>query len=195
MSAKVAPRNADTGDPGPWLSQLQGDGIPGPRAVPEPESIPSVAVTEDSAAPAREAAQDTTPRAGVAAEDMAAHSEVPAPQSAGSSIRAVIGDELRKPVLWCQMGTCVGHYADPDALGEADNRTRAVAAGWREDALGRFCCPLCLQRSPEFRATYPVVPWDKDHAFAMTMLMAVAAGQLRTSDLTLLPQLRSAPRW
>jgi hypothetical protein len=88
--------------------------------------------------------------------------------------RAVIGDRLRRPILWCQMDSCVAWHADPAALGEADNRARAVAAGWREDALGRIACPACLQSSPEFRTVYPLVPWDSKRAVAMLTLWEAA---------------------
>ena len=72
------------------------------------------------------------------------------------------------------MGSCVAWHADPAATGEADNRARALAAGWREDALGRIACPACLQSSPEFRAMYPLVPWDSKRAVAMLILWEAA---------------------
>jgi hypothetical protein len=70
--------------------------------------------------------------------------------------RAVIGDELRMPIVWCEMGFCISWHADPAALGEADIRARAIAAGWRVDALGRMACPRCQQSSSQFWATHPV---------------------------------------
>ena len=70
--------------------------------------------------------------------------------------RAVIGDELRMPIMWCEMGFCISWHADPAALGEADIRARAIAAGWRIDALGRMACPRCQQSSSQFWATHPV---------------------------------------
>lgn len=69
--------------------------------------------------------------------------------------RAIIGDELRIPVLWCQFGSCVNRYTDSGALGERDLRYRAVASGWRFDALGRLACPSCLQRDASFWPTRP----------------------------------------
>lgn len=101
----------------------------------------------------------------------AAPPSLPDRQAAGS---ALIGDRLRRPILWCQMGSCVAWHADPAATGEADNRARALAAGWREDALGRIACPACLQSSPEFRAMYPLVPWDSKRAVAMLILWEAA---------------------
>jgi hypothetical protein len=70
--------------------------------------------------------------------------------------RAVIGDELRMPIMRCEMGSCISWHSDPDALGEADIRARAIAAGWRVDALGRLACPRCQQSDGRFWATHPV---------------------------------------
>jgi len=57
----------------------------------------------------------------------------------------VIGDEIRTPVVRCDMTGCGAAFADPAALGEADNRARAVGAGWSMDALGRLVCLTCRQ--------------------------------------------------
>ncbi len=84
--------------------------------------------------------------------------------------RAVIGDQLRLPVAWCEMGSCIWYHADPAALGEADVRARAISADWRVDALGRLACPRCQQTSPGFRASRPVVRWDRDTALASSAL-------------------------
>ncbi len=89
-------------------------------------------------------------------------------------VRALIGDELRMPTTWCEMGSCISWHADRAALGEADNRARAISAGWRIDGLGRMTCPRCQQTSTSFRATRPVVPWDR--ATAIVMAARVAAG-------------------
>jgi len=70
--------------------------------------------------------------------------------------RAVIGNELRMPIMWCELGSCVSWHSDPAALGEADIRARAIAAGWRVDALGRLACPRCQQSDGRFWATHPV---------------------------------------
>jgi hypothetical protein len=89
--------------------------------------------------------------------------------------RAAIGDELRIPIAWCEMGSCISHHEDPVALGEADIRARAVAAGWRVDALGRLACPDCLQSDSWFWTAHPVAPWDRETAVARTTLMAAVA--------------------
>jgi hypothetical protein len=83
---------------------------------------------------------------------------------------APIGDELRIPTAWCEMGSCIAHYAHPAALGEVNNRSRAIAAGWRIDALGRLACPQC-QQGPWFWASQPVARWDRGQAVAMATLM------------------------
>ena len=87
---------------------------------------------------------------------------------ADTTARAVIGDQLRVPIMWCEMGSCISWHADPAALGEADTRARAIEAGWRIDALGRLACPRCQQNDPGFWASHPVVPWDRYIAIART---------------------------
>lgn len=76
-------------------------------------------------------------------------------------LRAIIGDEVRRPILWCEFGTCIARYTHPEALGERDLRARAQAAGWRYDALGRLACPSCGQHDPAFWAASPAVPGQR----------------------------------
>ena len=90
--------------------------------------------------------------------------------------RAVIGDQLRMPVMWCEMGSCISRHADPAALGEADTRARAIGAGWRIDALGRLACPRCQQTDPGFWATGPVVLWDRYTALARAARITALPG-------------------
>jgi hypothetical protein len=92
---------------------------------------------------------------------------------------APIGDELRIPTAWCEMDSCISHYAHPAALGEVDNRSRAISAGWRIDALGRLACPQC-QQGPWFWATQPLARWDRSQAVAMATLMTAI---VRADDL------------
>ena len=72
--------------------------------------------------------------------------------------RAVIGDELRLPIIWCEMPQCINHHLDREAAGERDARTRAHDAGWRTDALGRLACPGCQQTRADYR-TPQTVTW------------------------------------
>ena len=124
-----------------------------------PETLAGPMAPAASAAPARTAtpAVPTRPAAPAAPAGPAEAAE-----------RAVIGDQLRMPVMWCEMGSCVSWHADPAALGEADTRARAIAAGWRIDALGRLACPRCQQTDPRYWAARPVVPWDRSMAIAGT---------------------------
>ena len=70
--------------------------------------------------------------------------------------RAVIGDELRLPVIWCEMPQCINRRLDREAAGEHDARTRAHDAGWRTDALGRLACPGCQQTRADYRTPQPL---------------------------------------
>lgn len=79
--------------------------------------------------------------------------------------RAVLGDQIRRPIAWCEMAACISRYEDPAALGEADIRARALAAGWRYDHVGRLLCPYCLWRSPGLPAACLVAGQDNPPAF------------------------------
>jgi hypothetical protein len=89
--------------------------------------------------------------------------------------RAPIGDALRMPIAWCEMDSCISHYSHPAALGEADIRARAIATGWRVDALGRLACPQCQQSGHWFWTTHPIVRWDRARAVSTAALMTAAA--------------------
>ena len=88
----------------------------------------------------------------------------------------MIGDQLRMPIMWCEMGSCVSWHADPAALGEADTRARAIDAGWRIDALGRLACPRCQQTDPGYWSARRVVPWDRSMAIAGTARLPAVPG-------------------
>ncbi len=71
--------------------------------------------------------------------------------------RAVIGDDLRLPVIWCEMPGCISWgYDDTVSAGYADSRRSAIAAGWRYDALGRLACTTCQQTRPDYDSPQPV---------------------------------------
>ena len=91
---------------------------------------------------------------------------------ARATARAVIGDQLRLPIMWCEMRSCVSWFAHPAALGEADIRARAIDAGWRVDAVGLMVCPQCVQTALDFQSPLPVVLWDREEAMAMSAQMA-----------------------
>ncbi len=151
-----------------WLAALRDDG----RAEP---------ASHGHAQPASGSDPRPEVRAEVAARaEAGARTEAAAPAQAGARAeitgRAVIGDQLRMPVMWCEMGSCISWYAHPAALGEADTRARAISAGWRIDALGRLACPRCQQADPGFRATRPVVPWDRYTAIARAARITARPG-------------------
>ncbi len=95
---------------------------------------------------------------------------------AETTVRAVIGDQLRMPVVWCEMGTCISRHTHPAALGEADIRARAIGSGWCVNALGRLACPRCLQTAPGFRSLRPVALWDPDAAITITAQTTAESG-------------------
>jgi hypothetical protein len=126
--------------------------------------------SDDQARPAR----GGEPQPGAVAEPEAVPAHAEASDQTVDTVRAVIGDELRVPIMWCEMGSCISWCADSSALGEADLRARAISAGWRVDALGRLACPQCQQTDPSFWATSQVVLWDRYTAVARA---AAACGE------------------
>ena len=154
----AAPAAADFGDAGPAAPPAAGSWRA--DAPPAASSEPATGVPPETTSPGQSA--------------MKADFEI--------TERAAIGDELRIPIAWCEMGSCISHYADPAALGEADIRTRAIAAGWRLDALGRLACPQCQQGDSWFWTAHPVALWDRDTAVAMTTLMAAAVREIAGAD-------------
>jgi hypothetical protein len=96
---------------------------------------------------------------------------------ARATVRAVIGDQLRIPITWCEMGCCISWHSDPAALGEGDARARALGADWRIDAFGRLACPRCQQTDPDFRASRPVVAWDRYTAILAAARVTACGGR------------------
>jgi hypothetical protein len=147
-----------------WLAELRDDGHAGSaddgNAGPAPGSDPGPGALAGYAR-----AEATAPVVAPAPAD--------APLRAESAVRAVIGDQLRMPIMWCEMGSCISWRADSAALGEADARARAIRAGWRIDAWGRLACPRCQQTDPGFRASGQVVRWDRYAAVAGASRAAV----------------------
>ena len=129
-----------------WLARLRDDGRGEPTGNHDPGHNPPPKPPTPRLLPRPGGAE-----AGVRAETM---------------VRAVIGDQLRMPIMWCEMGSCISWYAHPAALGEADTRARAIDVGWRIDALGRLACPQCQQTDPGFWSARPVAVWDRYMAIA-----------------------------
>jgi hypothetical protein len=165
-----------------WLGQLREDARaePGLGGHGEPATAPPVAARP---APGTSSPAPGTSPLASAPLPPAPVSAPPAPRASdegdlrdGAAIpeRAPIGDELRIPIAWCDMDACITYYEHPAALGEADIRARAIAAGWRVDAVGRLACPQCQQRVPWFWTTQPVVPWDRGRAVTAAARLAAA---------------------
>ena len=168
MKLKIRSHNAsmlqkhDWSQMGDWLAELRDDSRAEPPggghagADPAGDPWPQALAQADARAQGRASAE--------------------ADARAEATERPVIGDQLRMPVMWCEMGSCISWYTHPAALGEADTRARAIAAGWRIDALGRLTCPQCQQTDPGFWATRPVVPWDRYLAIARTARITAVSG-------------------
>ena len=76
------------------------------------------------------------------------------PGPRGGYRRAAIGDQLRIPIMWGEMGR-PGSPGMPIPQRSA-RRTTAPGpsgAGGRIDALGRIACPRCQQTAVDFRAS------------------------------------------
>jgi hypothetical protein len=157
VKANIWPENTGMLQMSDWLAELRGDsgdagrrsadrpagpvGTHGPRPEPSAVAAPNSPISriETFAAEARARAQARADVQASARAGTMTHADVRA--RVPITERAVIGDELRMPVMWCEMGSCISWHSDPAALGEADIRARAIAAGWRVDALGRLTCP------------------------------------------------------
>lgn len=159
-----------------WLAELRNEGYAQPTGTSAPPQAPGAA---PAATPA-DRTQAITPTQPTPPVQRITRGQagVPAQARAGAAIteRAAIGDQLRRPIMWCEMASCICYHADPAALGEADARARAIRAGWRIDGLGRLACPRCLQTT-SFWASRPVVPWDRDTALIMTTLASLRASR------------------
>jgi hypothetical protein len=163
-----------------WLARLREEdrapaAVPVPPAQvaltpadPWPAVPPTPADPWPAVPPAPAASTEPTPEPQPAPEPQQKAEPEPEPEP---TVRAIIGDELRVPTTWCEMGRCISSFVEPGALGEADNRAHAMAAGWRLDAFNRLACPSCQERDPSFRSQQPVVPWDRREAMATATRM------------------------
>jgi len=161
MKIKIRPDDAGLRQLNDWLAELREDAPLEPPGDDRPE--PS---GENRPEPVSDARPSDAQPSEAWPQSPARPDRRPAEPDLGPTVRAVIGDQLRMPVMWCEMGSCISWHADPAALGEGDIRARAISAGWRIDALGRLACPRCQQADPNFRACQPVVPWDRHAAMA-----------------------------
>ena len=169
MKTDIWPEDSSMLQMSDWLAELRDGGDAGRRPVDRP---PGPVGTRGSRPEPPAAAAPNWPVSRI--EIFAAEARARARTMARADVRgrvqiterAVIGDELRMPIMWCEMGSCISWHSDPAALGEADIRARAIAAGWRVDALGRLACPRCQQNDGGFWATHPVRLCTRDTATA-----------------------------
>ena len=164
---EAGPHREPAPPPRPGQREAVGGGWPGVGQA-ETSAPAHASAPAEASAPAQ---ADAPAEASAPAE-----TDAPAETSAPARItaRAVIGDELRMPITWGEGVSCISLHADPAALGEADNRSRAIDAGWRVDALGRLTCPRCQQTASSFRVSCPVVLWDRHTAITRATRMAGA---------------------
>ena len=173
MRLKTRPEDVSAHEMSDWLAWLRAEAIEESRAEAIDEPRAEVTDTGDSEAepgavapaPALGGGSPASGKAPASGKTIARHED---------TCRALIGDELRIPTAWCEMGSCISYHTDPVALGEADVRSRALRAGWRLDLLGRLACVDCQRTSPWYRTAYPVVPWDRQEAVATAAMMAAA---------------------
>ena len=125
MTGKTIPRHAQTLARQRWVPRPNVGRLPGPAA---PGTAPPLA--------------DDRVRTGALAGPVAITEQ------------AVLGDTIRRPTAWCEMPSCISRHDHPAALGEADIRARALAAGWCHDAVGRLVCRSCQQRNPDLWITH-----------------------------------------
>jgi hypothetical protein len=164
MKTNVRNEDAITSAMG-WLDQLREDGRAEP--VSESDSEPAATSVPATRPPVEVSARPPNTAGGRHEMRRSAETIEPAP----------IGDALRMPIAWCEMGSCISHHEHPAALGEADIRARAIEAGWRVDALGRLACPQCQWSGPWFWTTHPIVPWDRHRAVKAVAAMTTVAGE------------------
>ena len=197
MKIEIWPDDTSMPEMNDWLAELRDDGgavtpaEPGaagpvgpasggvrPIAPARPASSRAWLTAPATSAGPAEPAQPAAPAEAAAPAEPAEAAAPAGPAApAEAAVRAVIGDQIRMPIMWCEMGSCISRYADPAALGESDSRARAIGAGWRIDAFGRLACPRCQQTDPGFRASRPVVPWDRYTAIARTARIAAVRGE------------------
>ena len=164
MKTNVRNEDAITSAMG-WLDQLREDGHAEPMS--ESDSEPAAASVPATRPPVDASARPPNTASG--RHEMRRSAEIIEP--------APIGDALRMPIAWCEMGSCISHHEHPAALGEADIRARAIEAGWRVDALGRLACLQCQRSGAWFWTTRPIVPWDRHKAVKAVAAMTTVAGE------------------
>jgi hypothetical protein len=169
MRLKIRPEDVNALEMSDWLARLRDEvsGETGGETGGDETELESVA-------PAQQLTRPPTSTTAFATATPGSRPSTGSTTGVGreQTVRAVIGNELHMPIVWCEMGSCISHHTNPAALGEADIRARALRAGWRLDRLGRLACVDCLQSNSWFRTAYPVVLWDREMAATAVSMMA-----------------------
>jgi hypothetical protein len=166
MKVRISPADVSAHEMSAWIAQLRDEGSDAWFS----DAQPSGGTASDEAPGDREVTPKVAAPARPVEKPPASAGQASCPGTTG---RALIGDDLRIPIVWCEIARCISHHTHPAALGEADIRARALSAGWRIDRLGRLTCPECQQSSPWFWPAHPVALWDREAAATMVALMAV----------------------
>jgi hypothetical protein len=171
MKVRISPADVSAHEMSAWIAQLRDEGGDARFSDARPSGArPSGGRASHEAPGDGGATRNLAAPARPVERPPASTGRASCPATAG---RALIGDDLRIPIVWCEIARCVSHHTHPAALGEADIRARALSAGWRFDRLGRLTCPECQQSSPWFWPAHPVALWDRKAAATMVALMAV----------------------
>src|SRR5215813_12301309 len=138
MNVKISPADVSVHEMSAWIAQLRdessdagpsdagpsggtaSDGAPGDGEPVRKIAAPAVSARTPPAVPSGTlpaAPSGTLPA--VPGTVPAGDSRAPGPSTAE---RAVIGDQLRIPIVWCELAQCISHHTNPAALGEADIR-------------------------------------------------------------------------
>jgi len=165
MKVRISPEEVSAHEMEAWIAQLRDEGSDARFSNARPSGGTAIDQPPDDGGAKWEIAVPAPPAEGPPASARRA-------SRPGTAGLALIGDQLRIPIVWCEIAPCISHHTNPAALGEADIRARALSAGWRLDRLGRLTCPECQQSSPCFWPAHPVALWDKEAAATMVALMA-----------------------
>jgi hypothetical protein len=208
MKMKIRPDDLSMLQLDDWLAELRKVGWTEPPAAARAKPARAEpAVRAEPVVPAEPARAEPVPAEPVVPAEPARAEPVPAEAARAeaaphaqaahttTTVRAVIGDQLRMPIMWCELGSCTSSHADPAALGESDMRARAIDAGWRIDAFGRLACPRCQRSDPNFRATHQPVPWDRYTAMARTARIVAERSDPAQPEYSAPPECRVPPAY
>ena len=134
---------------------------PSPRVMASP-SRPAMAAAGPEPPPRR---LPTAPHRET--ESVPAPKSFPSPRSRSGPLSAISCGCRPHGARWAPASGATPIPRRSARLTPAPARSRPA---WRVDALGRLACPRCQQTSSGFRASRPVILWDRDTALASAAL-------------------------